>query len=86
MSDALPFGTRLWFAWVAFFKILFDGEFAAKCYAPPQLEAPKEEPKKEEPKKEEPKKVDPEPAPAPAPGPVDPDPFIDYGGCACGNN
>jgi hypothetical protein len=54
--SALPFGTRLWFAWVAFFKILFDGEFAAKCYAPPQLEAPKkEEPEK---KKEEPKKVE----------------------------
>ena len=52
-AKELPFGTRLWFAWVAFFKILFDGEFAAKCHAPPQLEAPKEEPKKEEPKKKE---------------------------------
>jgi hypothetical protein len=61
--SALPFGTRLWFAWVAFFKILFDGEFAAKCYAPPQLEAPK----KEEPKKEEPKKVE---APKPSNDPA----------------
>lgn len=65
MSDEteLPFGTRLWFAWVAFFKILFDGQFAAKCYAPPQLEAPKAEPK-EEPK---PKKVE---APKPSNDPA----------------
>jgi hypothetical protein len=35
----LPFVTRLWFAWVVFFKVLFDGLFAAKIYAP-QLEAP----------------------------------------------
>jgi hypothetical protein len=63
--NALPFGTRLWFAWVAFFKILFDGQFAAKCYAPPQLEAPKkEEPKKE---KEEPKKIE---APKPSNDPA----------------
>jgi hypothetical protein len=61
--SALPFGTRLWFAWVAFFKILFDGEFAAKCYAPPQLEAPKEEPKKEE----KPKRVE---APKPSNDPA----------------
>ncbi len=37
----LPFFTRLWFAWVVFFKVLFDGLFAAKIYTP-QLEAPKE--------------------------------------------
>ncbi len=37
----LPFFTRLWFAWVVFFKVLFDGLFAAKLYTP-QLEAPKE--------------------------------------------
>jgi hypothetical protein len=67
VSSALPFGTRLWFAWVAFFKILFDGEFAAKCYAPPQLEAPKEEEKKKEPKK---KKEAPPPAPTPSNDPA----------------
>jgi predicted Ser/Thr protein kinase len=38
----LPFFTRLWFAWVVFFKVLFDGLFAAKVYAP-ELEAPKPE-------------------------------------------
>jgi hypothetical protein len=37
----LPFFTRLWFAWVVFFKVLFDGLFAAKIYTP-QLEAPKQ--------------------------------------------
>jgi hypothetical protein len=26
----LPFFTRIWFAWVAFFRILFDGMFAAR--------------------------------------------------------
>jgi hypothetical protein len=27
--------TRLWFAWVAFFKVLLDGAFAARVYGPP---------------------------------------------------
>jgi hypothetical protein len=42
----LPFFTRLWFAWVVYFKVLFDGAFAAKVYAP-QLEGPKPESKPE---------------------------------------
>jgi hypothetical protein len=29
-EDALPFFTRLWFAWVCFFKVLFDGHFARR--------------------------------------------------------
>ncbi|MBX3209504.1 MAG: DUF2760 domain-containing protein [Labilithrix sp.] len=41
----LPFFTRLWFAWVVFFKVLFDGVFAAKVSSPqlgePTGEAPK---------------------------------------------
>lgn len=55
----LPFATRLWFAWLCFFRVLFDGAFAARAWsarepaalppAPekPQLtpEAPKEPPK-----------------------------------------
>lgn len=32
----LPFTTRLWFAWICFFRVLFDGIFAAKIQ---QLEA-----------------------------------------------
>lgn len=46
----LPFFTRLWFAWVVFFKVLFDGLFAAKLYTP-QLEAPKEAEKPKLPEK-----------------------------------
>jgi hypothetical protein len=39
--EPLPFFTRLWFAWVCFFRVLFDGLFAAKVYHAPsgQLEA-----------------------------------------------
>ncbi|HVH42753.1 MAG TPA: DUF2760 domain-containing protein [Labilithrix sp.] len=39
----LPFFTRLWFAWVVFFRVLFDGLFAAKIFTP-QLEEPKPAP------------------------------------------
>lgn len=28
----LPFSTRLWFAWVCFFRVLFDGLFAAQAF------------------------------------------------------
>jgi hypothetical protein len=51
----LPFFTRLWFAWAVFFRVLFDGVFAAKLYTPqldepkapevPKLEKPEEKPK-----------------------------------------
>lgn len=30
-SQPLPFLTRLWFAWVCFFLVLFDGAFAARA-------------------------------------------------------
>ena len=29
----LPFGTRLWFSWVCFFRVLFDATFAARAFA-----------------------------------------------------
>jgi hypothetical protein len=32
VNDPLPFGTRLWFAWVCFFRVLFDGVFAGQVY------------------------------------------------------
>jgi hypothetical protein len=32
-DESLPFTTRLWFAWLGFFKILFDGEFAARVWS-----------------------------------------------------
>jgi len=28
----LPFTTRLWFAWACFFRVLFDGAFAARAF------------------------------------------------------
>jgi hypothetical protein len=39
----LPFFTRLWFAWVCFFRVLFDGMFAAKLFrlsSAPELDVP----------------------------------------------
>ncbi len=32
-SEPLPFGTRLWFAWACFFRVLFDGLFAERVWA-----------------------------------------------------
>jgi hypothetical protein len=46
-SSTLPFFTRLWFAWACFFRVLFDGPFAARAWAAsraPELPAPKEAP------------------------------------------
>lgn len=47
MTEApLPFSTRLWFAWVCFFRVLFDGAFAARVLAVrdrmPELPPPEE--------------------------------------------
>lgn len=41
--ESLPFGTRLWFAWVCFFRVLFDGVFAARAFGAAE---PEEKPKK----------------------------------------
>lgn len=32
-DSSLPFTTRLWFAWACFFRVLFDGAFAARAFA-----------------------------------------------------
>ncbi len=58
----LPFSTRIWFAWVCFFKVLFDGSFAAHAYAP-QLPAPEPPAPAPAPKAELPKKIEPPPPP-----------------------
>jgi len=59
-EQELPLVTRLWFAWICFFRVLFDGSFAARAFAarepgalpaapePPKLEA-KPESKREGP-------------------------------------
>ncbi len=51
MTDSLPLATRIWFAWICFFRVLFDGEFAARAFRArdpndvepeePELPAPK---------------------------------------------
>lgn len=35
--SSLPFLTRLWFAYVVFFRVLFNGEYAAELRSPPAL-------------------------------------------------
>lgn len=60
--EPLSFFERLFFAWVVYFKVLFDGAYAAEIKSGPKaLPEPEPEPKQEpppKPKKEEPK-VDP---------------------------
>ena len=58
MTDERPsFFARIWIAWVAYFRVLFDGDFAAgvqrlrrsaasPSLPPPAAEKPREEPKK----------------------------------------
>jgi hypothetical protein len=31
-ESPLPFATRFWFAWICFFRVLFDGTFAARVW------------------------------------------------------
>ena len=40
-SSSLPFLTRLWFAYVVFFRVLFNGEYAAQLHSPKALPEPK---------------------------------------------
>jgi hypothetical protein len=57
---SLPFLTRLWFAYVVFFRVLFDGVYAAELQSPPAL--PAGEPKAKEPPQPVPeKKAEPRP-------------------------
>lgn len=55
-EPTLSFPTRLWFAWICFFRVLFDGAFAQRAWdareaaalppapEPPRLDTPKPEP------------------------------------------
>ena len=65
MSDpsSLPFLTRLWFAYAVFFRVLFNGEYAAELHSPKALAAaapekakalPEPAPEKKAPAKSEP--------------------------------
>ncbi len=65
MTDAaLPFGTRLWLAFACFFKILFDGAFAARVDAA-RSGAPALPPAPERESKPEPEAQAAEPGPPP---------------------
>ena len=59
---SLPFGTRLWFAFACFFRVLFDGSFAARAWgvraALPPARATEKEKEKEKEKKGAPAPVD----------------------------
>jgi hypothetical protein len=64
--SSMPFFARLWFAYVVFFRVLFNGEYAAELHSPKALPPPEKakalpepEPNKPEPKKEPEKKVEP---------------------------
>jgi hypothetical protein len=49
----LPFATRLWFAWLCFFRVIFDGVFAARAWGvrePRALPAGPPEPPRIEPR------------------------------------
>jgi hypothetical protein len=69
---SLPFLTRLWFAYVVFFRVLFNGAYAAELtrfVIPDGVQSPKAlpppaEPKKLEPAKPEPKKAEPKAPPS----------------------
>jgi hypothetical protein len=36
-NDTLPLSTRLWFAWICFFQVLFDAAFAARVWSARRL-------------------------------------------------
>ena len=57
---SLPFLSRLWFAYAVFFRVLFNGEYAAELHSPKALPAPAPSPEPAPRERPEPK---PEPAP-----------------------
>jgi hypothetical protein len=78
-ETSLPFTTRLWFAWVCFFRVLFDGSFAARAWSARDALPPAEPPKALEPpaaKPEPPKETAASPEPSkpqsPKPEPLTP--------------
>ncbi|MBI2392998.1 MAG: DUF2760 domain-containing protein [Deltaproteobacteria bacterium] len=66
-APEIGFGTRLWYAWVVFFRVLFDAAFANRTWAAHHnlLQAPAPAPSPTEPKRPEPtpalKKAEPTP-------------------------
>jgi hypothetical protein len=67
--DSLPFFTRLWLAWVSWFRIVFDGAFAARVNRVRELGAesePKAIAEKSTAKPKPEPKADPKPEPKPS--------------------
>lgn len=69
MPAAPPFLTRLWFAYVAFLRVLVDAGFAARAWA--VRDAMPAPPEPAEPAKLAPKKAEPAPKPAKEPAPAE---------------
>ena len=67
--SSLPLLTRLWFAYVVFFRVLFNGDYAAELHAPKALPAPEKAPPPREAAPAPEKKAPPPAAPAPPPPP-----------------
>jgi hypothetical protein len=61
----MPFLTRLWFAYVVFFRVLFNGEYAAELQSPKALPGPEPEKTKALPKAKAPAKPEKKAEPAP---------------------
>lgn len=58
MSEpTLPFATRLWFAWICFFRVLFDGAFAERAWEAREPKALPPAPPEEKPAPVKPKVV-----------------------------
>jgi len=68
-TPPLPFVTRLWFAWVCFFRVLFDGAFATRAFEvqEPRALPPAPEPEPALPPKKKPEAERPEPKAAEPP-------------------
>ena len=78
-TTPLPIATRLWFAWVCLFRVLFDPDFATRAWqarepepALPPVKEPPQLPELEPPPKPEKQAAKPEPAALPAPPPPPP--------------
>lgn len=88
-TTPLPLATRLWFAWLCFFRVLFDPDFAGRAWRarepepalPPAKEPPrlkeKAKPREEEEEEEaKPAKAKPKPAPSTPPAPPSNEPAL----------
>ncbi len=62
---SLPFFARLWFAYVVFFRVLLNGEYAAELRSPRALPAPEKVKELPAPSRDAVQETEPKPEPAP---------------------